>query len=82
MDSLIDDVKFSSSSLDIEDILNECREDYNSKKDSFFVGISISECNEGVNIKARHSCESKDQLMIALQGAINLFFASDSEGDK
>jgi len=81
MDSLVQSVEFGNSSKDINELLKECRADYDSQKDSRFVGICISECDEGYSIKGRNNVKNKDELMIALQGAINLFFAEHPQED-
>lgn len=78
-DSLIDNVEFSDSSTEIIDLLNECKSDFDSGNESMFIGISISQLPEGYSIKARHSGLNKEQLMIALNGAIDLFFKDHKE---
>ena len=83
MDSLIEKVVFGNCSSDFDDLLGECKEDfYSSEEPTVFVGISLSECEEGLMIKARHSCQNKQQLLAALQGAINLYFAKHPQEDE
>lgn len=78
MDSLIEDAEFSDAALDIDEILAECGDDFNSGKESWFVGIALIKSEKGYKIKARHTGMEKPQLMIALEGAINLFFSNHS----
>jgi hypothetical protein len=81
MESLIDDISFAECSTDIDGILSECKVDYESTGANVFVGISLAECEEGLQIRARHSCKTDEQLMIALQGAINLYFSKHPQED-
>jgi len=76
MESLIDNATFLEASDTFCGLVEECEEDYYSDPNSVFVGICLSECEDGLVIKARHSCQSNEQLMAALQGTINLFFAN------
>ena len=82
MESLIDDTTFGECSMDIDELLAECKQDYEEDNAVCFVGICLSECDAGLVIKARNSCVDHDQLMTALQGAINLYFAEHPQEDE